>query len=50
MASILLLIGGTLSFASVVCMLTVVFHAFKQSIVKGLLTLLIPFYIIFHVF
>lgn len=50
MSSILMLVGGTLSFASVACTLVIAFHAFKQSIVKGLLTLLVPFYILYHVF
>ena len=50
LSSILMLTGATLSFASVVCVLIVAIHAFKQSIVKGLLTVLIPFYIFYHVF
>ena len=51
LASILLLTSGTFLFASVVCFLIIAFHAFRQSIVKGLLSLFVfPFYIFYHVF
>jgi hypothetical protein len=50
LASVLMLTGATFLFASVICFLIVAIHAFKQSIVKGLLTVFVPFYVFYHVF
>ncbi len=47
--SLLQLTSATFLFSSLVCSLIIAFHAFKQSIVKGLLTVFIPFYIIYFV-
>jgi len=49
--SLLLLTSASFLFASAVCVLIIVIHAFKQSIVKGLLTFFtFPFYYLYHVF
>ncbi len=49
-ASLLMLTGATFQFANLACVLIVVVHAFKQTLVKGLLTVFtFPLYYFYHV-
>jgi len=49
-ASLLLLSGGTFLFANLVCVLIIAIQAFKQSVVRGLLTIFtFPIYYLYHV-
>ncbi|QDT07542.1 hypothetical protein K227x_59700 [Rubripirellula lacrimiformis] len=50
MQTFLMLCGVAFYLASQGAYLMIVVHAFKQEIVKGLLTLFVPFYVIYHVF
>ena len=50
MGTVLAILGLVCSLASLVCSLIILIDAFKKEVIKGILCLCIPFYVLYYVF
>jgi len=50
MGTVLAILGLVCSLASLVCFIIILIDAFKKEVIKGVLCLCIPFYILYYAF